>query len=266
MPLSSIANPKRGCGRLKAGGCYARGDFSSGGTLNAWTWTLGEHIIGRQNLMMNVAPRQMQLINLPGTLATGRLTTESLGVEQLPPEHAIQRLPQYALIDHVGSAHYTAWEFAQETIRHGPSRRLPRGIAKVLAKHTPIPIVFCHSWLPLADEMHVDGLLAWAATKREDKYFGPTFDHPDWGLGQGDWKGGGHWVTDVVSRMHFAGKGKPCHLTKIMAPELVENTLLEEMIFGISWITRLVYVAREEDDEKTRNDIWNDGLEPVCLS
>jgi len=40
MNLRTIPNPTRGCGNLKEGGYYARGDTGVNGKLNAWSWVL----------------------------------------------------------------------------------------------------------------------------------------------------------------------------------------------------------------------------------
>ncbi len=263
MELRTVPNPQRGCGRLKEGGFYARGDSAPGGTLGAWSWTLGEHVIGGRNLTISVPARQMTVIRLSATLHTRRLMTEAV---MLPDDSPLTKLPPFAVIDHVGSEFYTPYSFARECVECGPSRRIPANVAKAIAPYTPIPIVFTHSWLPITDAGTVNDLLAWADPRLigdDNLHFSPTYERPSWGIRKGDYYGGDHWIIPVLRRMHEASGEQEVHLTKLMPTEIVEQTLTAEQIFGISWLTRVIRVVTGEEDDAELENLLKSGIEPV---
>ena len=268
MELRTVPNPQRGCGQLKEGGFYARGDVGTGGTLSSWTWTLGEHVIGGKNLNISVPARQMQVINLPATLHRRQMSTEAV---ELFADNPLAKLPAYALLDHIGSEYYTPWSFMLECSQHGPSRRIPQNIANAIAKHCPIPIVFTHTWLPVVDEHYWADLCQWTAPGVAPALWTtePTYEVTEWGIRRDDWHGGLdrngliHWIIPTLRQMHEAGGGKEKHLSQIMPAELAENTLLSEQIYGISWITRCVYIASENDNDQTLEELMQAGIEPV---
>lgn len=266
MQLRTVSNPERGCGRLKEGGFYARGDTSPNGMLNAWTWCLGEHCTGGLNLTISVPARQMQVINLPATLHSRRMRTEALENGVLTPDSPLRRLPPLALLDHIGSEFYTPWSFYAECSMHGPSRRIPEHMARTIAAHTPIPIVFTHSALPVADPLAVNDLIAWALDgsvfPRSVLLRSPTYLEPEWGLWRGAYDGGNHWVVTALNKLAALGNHKK-HLTEVLPAALAEQTLMCEQVYGISWISRCIYVAAESDTEERLEDIFNKGIEPV---
>lgn len=267
--MRSLSNPERGCGTMKEGGFYGRGDFSGAGTLNAWTWALGEHALhpGAKNYTVTVPARQMGVCNLPATLLTGQLITGASGLAPLDMPDSIKNLPIGALIDHIGADHYTPWEFAQEVRALGPSRRIPENIAKAIAKHTPLPIVFTHSHMPLVpSEADVMGPLCdWAGVTMDD-YFGPTPFMEGWGLRAGDKKGDNHWITAVLRAMHNAGiKGENTLLKSGLDNDVTGGMLMAEQIIGISWIIRCVYIAPEGETDERLSEIEAAGIEPVRL-
>jgi hypothetical protein len=264
--LRSVPNPERGCGQLKDKGFYARGDIGVNGLLKTWAWALGEMLIGGRNLTVSAPARGMQIINLPMTLAEGRIYQEKTDYKARFSGDPLVRVPAMAILDHVGSNHYTPSAFAAETAAFGPSRRIPRDIAKIIASHTPIPIVFTHSWMPVVDGNYLTPLMVWAGADeatREWYTYAPTFEGKSWGLYSGDQNGGTHWGRGVLQKLHEAGKGKEEFLFKLMPQELAENVLTVEQIFGISWITRCVYIADGTESDAELGDLWNDGIEPV---
>ena len=264
MELRTVENPVRGCGQLKQGGFYARGDSTPGGTLNAWSWVLGQHVIGGWNYNISATARQMQLVHLPATLATGLLATEPVPLDEFTH---MRNLPRVAVLDHVGSQHYTPYAFFEECVQHGPSRRIPPDIAKAIAKNCPIPILFTHSWLPTCDQNIVADVLLWSESDVDAVTFDVTTFDPDWGITtKAEFRGETHWLIPVLREMNRRSGGQECHLTKIMPPSLVENTLLVEQLFGISWITRCVYIADANDSESKLADIFKLGIEPVRIA
>lgn len=261
MNLGTVANPPRGCGRLKEGGFYARGDVGSGGTLRSWSWVLGEHVIGGFNYAISAPPRSMQLVHFPATLVSGKLMTDPVDLSEFPH---LRNLPSVALLDHVGSAFYTPFSFYKECAAHGPSRRIPEDIAKVIAKHCPLPILFTHDWLPIADKVIVEPLLQWAGANPEYKVYDPTPFDADWGITVREtYNGRDHWAISLMQKMDEVGKGKQRHLSKIMSAELLNDTLIAEQVYGVSWITRCVYIAKDGDTDETLEAMFSLGIEPV---
>lgn len=260
--LPVVDDPDRGCGNLREGGCYLRGgDFSEDGTLEPWTWALGEHIIGGKNLNISAPPRSMTLVRLPETLHKRSLWTGLLAGEKLPAPLA--HLPAFSLIDHVGSSYYTPWSFYQETEEHGPSRRVPEDFAATIARYTPLPILFTHSWLPVVDKAIRKQLCAWGEVPAI-AHFTPTYLHPDWGIrADSAYQGDEHWIINVLRRMAMDGDNRAVHLSKIMPPELVNDTLISEQAFGISWIVRVLYVAKPTDTPERLEELLGKGIEPV---
>jgi hypothetical protein len=223
-------------------------------------------LISGKNVFASIAARKMDVINLPRTLYEGRPSKDIL---ELPNSNALLNLPPLALIDHIGSQHYTPYSFYRECVVHGPSRRIPHNIARAIAKHTPIPIVFTHSWLPVAHPAFVGDLLEWSGITPNHEgiaYIRPTWDNPDWGIRAKDiYHGDDHWIISVLRQMDKNSNGKEKPLTKIMPSILVENTLLAEQVYGISWINRVVYIASEEDTDEVLEDILSQGIEPVQI-
>lgn len=265
MIINTISNPERGCGTLKEGGFYARGDLGNDSNLSTWTWTLGDGIMGGNNYAIEATPRQMQLINLPSTLDVGRAVYEPDGLPlTVPGDHALRQLPDIAMLDHVGSSFYTPWSFAGEAMAEGPSRKIPPQIAKIIAPYTPMPILFTHSWMPMVDPSRLDELIEWTELDPDFSYFGRTPDIPGWGLGAQDDHGIDHWFTTILVMMHSV-KGKVTELSRVMPTPLCEDVLTVEQVFGLSWITRVIYIAPEEADEDDLYPILMDGIHPVRL-
>lgn len=261
MPRA-ISDEDRGCGNLKEGGTYLQGtSFSPGGKLAPWTWVLGEGIIGGSNLALKIPPRQTGLIHLPATIQNGHLSTGPETV--LPIGVPLNRLPVVALVDHVGSSHYTPIQFAQECAGRGPSRRVSPELAEQVAGHLPMPILFSHGNMPYVDRSIVDDLATWLEAN-EDVTFGRTYDDPKWGIYSGDHKGDDHFIAFLLRRLHEQGRGRNRPgLLQMMPREWAENILWGEQAFGISWILGAVYVIAEGDSDAKLNQIASMGIEPV---
>lgn len=262
MFLERVANPERGCGQLQQGGCYAQGTTSESGTLNAWTWCLGEGLIGGANYNVTAPPRMMDFIRLPETLQMFKALKEE--IDLVFP--ALRRLKRFALLDHVGENNYTPHQFAMECRAFGASRRIPEKIAAGIAKHTPIPIVFTHSQIPVVDaDAPIGELLKLCGVPEidiENRYYDPVHTNDDWGMTIRDWDGSSHWLTPLLA--HFAANSSK-HLTQILPPPLCDHVLFTEQIFGISWITRVVYVATGTETEDDLNKLLEQGIQPVQI-
>lgn len=286
--MRSLHNPQRGCGHLKAGGFYARGSFGMGGTLNAWTWALGSHIIGSLNLLIEVAPRLMQVIKLPETLQAGRFISATSD-EQIEITHpALKRLPKLAILDHVGSRYYTPSEFAHEVDQYCASRRIPEQIAGQLAGHTPIPVFFVHSKMPHIEREHADEFRQWVQTtawERQkahalavwesaeapivpsllEEQLQPSFINPNWGLRSADDNGSAHWIIQALRVTSAEAGHKSKDLYKTVPPTLRKALMPLPAIFGASWFTDLVYVVDGTESKERLNEIQGHGVEPVMV-
>lgn len=264
--MRSVSNPTRGCGHLVPGGCYLGGAFSPNGTLAAWSWLLGQHLTHAFNLFATVPARQLQIINLPYTLGTGRPVYDPDATpEMIVPDEVkarLLKLPKLALLDHVGTAHYSAYKFADECERLGPSRRVPRAIAAQIAPHLPIPIIFTHSILPVVDAENVPQLTAWAneinwvwtKIERPEREYStdPTFYHPKWGMRWNSDIGNDHWLPPVLKAWETND-----------APEPLQRAITAEQIFGASWITRATYVTRGDESQEDLAELEEAGIQPV---
>lgn len=179
MDMREISNPERGCGKLRRGMCYARGDLGAGGTLSAATLYAGiGHSAGDApgNLIFDMPSRKMIELDLPLTLLHEELIDTLQGAawrSRAPegqPNEAIHRphiwrLPVYALADHIGASQsqkgakgYTAWTFGAELAAQGPNRAIPPELAKRLAKLGAMPVVFTAGDIPFFTEF---GHLQW---------------------------------------------------------------------------------------------------------
>ena len=192
-------------------------------------------------------------------------------VEGWQPETvALQRVPRMALLDHVGSSHYTPFSFAREVEAFGASRRVPRDVAARIAAHLPLPLVFSHAWMPILEQSpyipEIYNLLFALDEIASDVFnathnFDPTYADPEWGLRSGQHTGKDHWIIPLLKYLGFDGKEAP--LSKFFPKSVTETIMMAETIFGATWVTRAVYVTQgdETDDELER--LIDQGIEPV---
>lgn len=261
----SVSNPTRGCGTLKQGGFYARGTSGPGGILLQWTWLLGHMWDGEgaKNLTWEVPPRAMQIINLPFSIYHETIV-QDLDLVKLADTQPFT-LPTLALADHVGSNHYTSWQFAQECQAHGPSRRIPRAIAAQIAQMTPIPIVFTHDWMPLSPGAGFIPLIEWT-NDAALRYEGPTWEREGYGFTIRDtYDGSDHWVLPVLQAMHEQAGGHVKGLEKIMPVTLTEFIVTTEQALGVSWINEVQYIVEGNETDEELEQLTLDGIEPVQL-
>lgn len=262
--MRTIGNPSRGCGSLKSGGTYARSDSSIGGQLANWAWTLGTGIEGEHNLYLDAPARQMGLIALSHSLLAGQVIETVKPLSETEPE-ALRRLPRISLIDHVGSQHYTPYEFVLEAKAYGVSRRIPQKIGAKIAKHTPIPIVFTHSDMPIVNQAVVSDLYQHAMSQVgsvfSEHQFRPTYENPKWGIWAGDFDGEDHWLVPVL---HHLSKAKG-HLTTKVSANVAEQMMFAEQALGISWITSVVYITTGQETPSELDELYETGIEPVKI-
>lgn len=270
--MRSIANPQRGCGTLMPGGTYLGGSFGKNGTFKPWAWLLGTHVEGFLNLLVSAPARQMKIINLPYTLGTGRLVDDldATPPMDVPPEveALLLALPRAAVLDHVGSANYNPYQFAEECHEYGPSRRINPDIAAQIAPYLPLPILFTHSDMPMIDSYHgLDPLLTWQGYPEGSYQCEPSFFDPAWGIRskrEADTKDGSeHWIVGTLRAFNercYQGK----KLNKSAIPDALRKTIsLHEAIFGVSWLTRATYVISGTESEEQLDEYRKRGIEPV---
>jgi hypothetical protein len=260
---------------LVAGGTYLGGSFGPNGTLETWTWLLGTHVEGFYNLLVSAPARQMKIINLPYTLGTGRLVEDLDATPEMvvPPEVAalLLELPRAAVLDHVGSQHYTPHQFAEECRQHGPSRRVNPDIAAQIAPFLPLPIIFTHSDMPIIENYPgLDDVLEWQGYPAGTYQCEPTFFDPAWGLRvkrdsgtkTQPYNGEKHWAVGTLKALHQCYSGKK--LNKGLIPEAPRSAIgLHEATFGVSWLTRATYVVRGDESVEQLDEYRNRGIEPM---
>lgn len=262
--MRTIDNFERGCGTLKKGGFYAQGKPRSNGMLANWTWLLGTGLMtdactGDQPII-TCPPRQIMVFNLLGSLMTGqRLQDYPEDMVSWFNQHP--GIPAKALLDHAGSIHYpNPAEFAEEVMARGPSRKIPQSLARTLVKYTPLPIVFTHSTIPMAEDAeqrteivnHLSRDTDWYETPKEI-IVSPTWVQPGFGFTVRDNRGWGndHWQTILMQ--------------EVSADSYLEILQGTETIFGVSWITEITYVAKDDDNPDFLSDLFADGIESVRI-
>lgn len=248
-------NATRGCGNKKPGRCYGESSMGPGGILNLWTWFTDSGLSGL-TLPLEGAPKQGMLeINPRLSLLWRTVVTYAQGLvieRDSPPDMPahLERLGNYALLDHVGENNYpSGWDFVAEVLRLGPSRVIPAGIAVEASKHTPFPIIFSHSRVPV-----------FASTEPLEEYIVEALDeepnnlrlasclhYADWGMYVDDWDG---WDT----RGNQDRPNAPAQALAKILEGIGRHGLsypgytMREGLVGASWITKVTYY----DDKPTK--------------
>lgn len=301
--MRTIPSVERGCGSAVPGGFYLSATRGAGGILEPWTWLLGDGVEGGYNVYLNPPERMHTLFNLPYTLATSEHQTEAVdGVTLVSP---LDRLKPIAILDHVGKAHYDPYQFADEVEQLLPNRRISHELAAKLVPLCPIPIVFTHEHIPVVhNTLHRQILLEWALDtirkqsrytdsglyEARDYYKAAVWTNEKWGLKTRDSDGKDHWLVPVLQAINLVGgiKNIPDMMQTYVeagghdadgnppprggGAEYAEDDYMLsseiswiEQPFGASWITRVTYVAKDDDTESTLQRIKNMGIEPVRI-
>lgn len=265
--MQTISNPDRGCGNLREGGCYLQASFSERGNLLPVTWTLGEHVYGGRNLFAEVPPRENVFIDPEMTIDACDLVLYNNGqslraagefvASELPQ---LQRLGDIALIDHVGMNNYTAWSFAAELMRYGPSRRVPPKLAKQVANLCPIRIFFTAD-LPYfeTEAQRNDFIRACEITLPDDVEYDVTWKYLEWGA---------RLRQDETDESLRAKSGAWHYLIPILKYLDREGDWMDlkpfEGIYCFSWITEVHYVVpKGQDESDVPEDLIEAGVVPV---
>lgn len=297
--IGSVAdNGARGCGHLQEGGFYASSTMSADGELKAWTWLVssafqhpansgGQVLPHNYNLVC--PPRSMQVINLQGSLSYGATMTDPGFAPDEPFEANLERLPAYALLDHVG-ADYSPFYFALECRMRGPNRRIPETLAKKLAQYLAklhaLPIVFTHNAILRAPDYKAivavltnEELMAALSAEPvessvDDSSHLPLFYPSHWRKGFGftifdDWLADNPVLPETILHrlMHKwlseypGGARRPQEV--IPAEYLEAGWGVREGGFGVSWITQAIYVCPKGTKAEEQTELIQAGIVPV---
>jgi hypothetical protein len=265
--MQTISNPSRECGSLVEGSCYAMASFSKDGNLLPITWTLGHHVYGGYNLSVEVPARENLFIDPEMTIDMRELITYRMGQanralgsydrSELPQ---LQRLGDNALIDHVGMNNYTAWSFAQEVMKYGPSRKIAPKLAKQIANMLPLRIFFTAD-LPIfeSNAQRDDFIRACEIALPEDVGYEHTWKYTNWGARLTEY-------DDYQSIMTKSGSWH--YLLPVLKYLDKERDWLDvrrfESIYAFSWITDVYYIVpKGQDEEDVPSDIIEAGIVPV---
>lgn len=247
-----ISNAPRGCGRLQKRGCYGISTLSASGTLALWTWLLAEPWDGgpRHNQHMiwcmgEIPARTQVSINPRVTLLHNELMYEMSSSEEIQKDK-LSFVPDHGLADHIGSCFYTPWEFAEECVARGASRRFTPAMAKKMASQTPFLMFFSHHDIPIPeDRAEADTLLGQACGGQRvapgPKTWGATWLEEGFGLKANDYHGGGHAMVDVLEYIS-------AETSKTKGRKVPLQYQYEEAIFGASWITDVVQIVDENEE------------------
>jgi hypothetical protein len=270
--ISYSPNPARGCGHKKPGGFYAEGGtMSVGGALSAFVWVLGSSLAHGKNISTRIPPRQMKIGSAYGALLEGEFIDWVVPYEPHYKDtqrlaNLKKRLPSYAIFDHVGSKHYTAFSFAEECTQYGPSRRITPDIAKMLLRGPehepgcmlPIPIFFTHSKIPLfANEKQRQEAIDLAQSILDGydpakKWHGATWDNPDWGMySKFPNRGYDHYLIPILGIIdHLENNWLKIRNSPLWqdAKAFFDKLTYTEMVFGASWINQVSYVLPKGDE------------------
>lgn len=258
-----VANPERGCGTKKEGGCYGEsGDRSPNGTLLE-NWCLGSHIEEQENFYVEVPPRGVWLFNPAASLISGNLVSDldphMAGAYDASDAGVIRKVGGVGLIDHVGAAHYTPRSFAAEAFEHGISRRLPPSTAREIARLCPLPIFFV-ARLPIFPD-DISAISAWASMPHEDEE-APTFNMtPSWRDSR--------WSLRRQRDDYAPYRGRDHYIAQLMEAGALEGDALrslpvQQMVFFAGWITRVTYILRP-DETDLPSELAGSGVLPGIL-
>lgn len=230
--------PKRKCGRVKCG-LYAVSEASENGTLEPWTWLAYPFPAEIAN------PRKAEPISMGDTL--------DMRAGLWPPTPYPVKpygLPAVGVADLWGrSAGYKdAWDVAHECSFKGTARR----IAQVPDVPLPYPVLALHKEAMLVSPLGWGVVQDWLLG--HDLVWSPMGDGVDWTVDDTPWVGAESLgrVGDETYHGHpYTG------LMRVM-PELRRRRLrsqfvrecqieFEEAVFGMTWITAIVWVLGEEE-------------------
>jgi hypothetical protein len=248
-------DPERGCGQKKENAFYLEATISIDGVLSAWSWLLPG--VRKEPVYTSLPSRSQVLIDLDGSLSTRSPIIWGTPVQNLG---IIPDVP--CIADHVGESFYTPFQFKQEVIRFGPSRRTNPQQAKLFSQQLDewgkLLIAF-EAKLPVFSNAAVAleaRDLCIRMLQLEDEYDDTedTWTHPDFTSHTWGYKGEDSWLIpilmflDIQKREPETIDADPDDLARFDA--IIETVPYRNQLFGFTWITKLTYTLgdQERDD------------------
>lgn len=264
----------RGCGEKTYDSAYVEGpDEGAGGMLRRWAWVLGN---GYRDIITLKIPARIVVICNPAATIAAREFINTLDpvfhkIPFLEPSYDVraayrriaQKTKTVGVADHVGKDNYSAYSFASEVVRMGPSRKVPPQLASELAQiiwdSGPIPMLFTHDRMPVFNNpAQLEEAVDLAANCLEDLIpidpdameWVPTWEMEGWsqyattpddgydhvlvpilrvlGTIEKDW-------SDVKDDKRYQ-----------LARSFFSNIRMVEQPFGLSWMGKVTYTADQE--------------------
>lgn len=245
-----IQDHKRGCGTRKKGGCYLDSEGMPGGTLARLTWALDSCLEVEPQFYVNIPARGVHLFDPVASLVLRDVVAPGFPVDVPGNLQHLLELGRMGLVDHVGEAYYTPWSFAQELAKLGPSRRVPRDVARQIAPRVPVIILFSGR-LPLFHDF--EAACAFIAEQElapdpAGLVYGATWENPQWKFRVRE-HFGGPYIERYDGGDHYMTRVLACHDRLRPAEREQMFPLQAELPFCLSVITRATYVLADDEDE-----------------
>lgn len=265
----SDVNVVRGCGSRKKGGYYLEAETNPNGTLNLITYCFGSHIDAppaspAENLIAEIPSRGLWLGDLAASFLTGEWIFEKNPYS--PPlrhtavyEEFQQRFHcPIALGDKVSKEYYSCASFINEVREHGPSRKIPEHIAKKIARHLPLPIIFFFDLPLFSSKQQRDAALQVANIDLAGYDTDALWNLPEYGISV-------EYPNDGV--LHFMS-----NLIYRLEEDVIRGFIREEGIQTavmpgcICWLNQVRYMLDDgEDSSITQEKLSPFGIEVVDL-
>lgn len=278
-------DPKRGCGMKASNAFYLESDLP-GPLGRMWAFTMINGGLYQHIPLLTVPPRAVEAVNVAATI----MLTEKISLSPpFKPVGAYERnlYPQIlnstrdvGIVDHVGKDAYSAWSFAEEINKFGPSRRTTEQMAKVVGEliqsYGPVPIMFTHSRIPVlrneADILEFIRLLKPLVTAKEnqealpDNWFEvpttPVWQDPTWGQyvrERNQHAGTNHIGTFLLSTVDIIERNFDAERQKDLNWQLMASFLRDlryyEQMFGLSWVTRVTYTLPKDGKAEAEHKV-----------
>lgn len=267
--MSYDTDPERGCGRKQPDAFYIEGVSSSRGTLNPWTWVLGNGM--DKTIPLQLPPRKTQVVNIPATMVLKQVVWPDKNIQMSTAQATLydwltpEGVKPIGIADHVGASNYTAAQFAQEAMAHGVSRRITPDLARTygvaLQAYGAVPILFTHSKVPVFRSMEERDLVCSMSFhfSESDVHIKPTWEVQRWGELYGRWSaysrdratgveyydGGRSYLVHVLNTLDYVERYAKKYTEKSETDEeriaAFAGLHYQEQAFGISWVNRLTY-------------------------
>jgi hypothetical protein len=151
--------------------------------------------------------------------------------------------------------------------RFGPSRRIPKSMAKRLLEivwsRGPIPMLFTHNRMPIFDSVedvhtalyHAQTCLEIREDETEFFWWEPTWEHPDWSQYVTEFRGDNSVLVPIlrlIDELENDWRNKKKLAPYQAAKDFFSGLRFVEQAFGASWMSKVTHCAKEDgtyDDE-----------------